>query len=380
VVLEGLKKAWDVLVSPRYSAARNFYFRPITGWQSIEFAEADMTEAGTGRSVYVVLFKMNYSNGSGRYLEFITSNKDAFEREFRPYHEKTFGWEKLESMADYNKFGVTAADLRGKWTNDFSGSLSYVMPTPEQPPGRIRTLRIDGDDNIYVASSYEKIKDAVGTNFVTDSYYSIDRNSPSPKYDKTSVPRFNVVRKISGGMVSTLKTPDGKFNLPHAVSAMTTDSQGNIIYAAASFARFIGKIDLATGSFTSLAGQSYKRKWCPVYTQGDADKAEFVDPASAIISNKKGEILFTDIRINRIIKVAGGKVWTLAGNNIIDPCGQNMAGRSQEGNKDGKASTALFNSPQGMAYDSKGNLFIADMSNHVIRKLSPDGTVSTFAK
>jgi hypothetical protein len=33
-----------------------------------------------------------------------------------------------------------------------------------------------------------------------------------------------------------------------------------------------------------------------------------------------------------------------------------------------------------MAYDSKGNLYIADMSNHVIRKLSPDGMVTTFAK
>lgn len=126
VLLDGLKKAWDILVAPRYTAARNFYFRPITGWQSVEFAEADMTEAVTGRSVYVVLFKMNYSNGSGRYLEFITSSKDAFEREFRQYHEKTYGWEKLEAMANYNKFGVTVADLKGKWTNDFSGSLSYV--------------------------------------------------------------------------------------------------------------------------------------------------------------------------------------------------------------------------------------------------------------
>ncbi|MBS1768939.1 MAG: hypothetical protein JSS77_04695 [Acidobacteria bacterium] len=36
--------------------------------------------------------------------------------------------------------------------------------------------------------------------------------------------------------------------------------------------------------------------------------------------------------------------------------------------------------PTGMAYDSKGNLFIADMYNHAIRKLSPDGTVTTFAK
>jgi len=53
---------------------------------------------------------------------------------------------------------------------------------------------------------------------------------------------------------------------------------------------------------------------------------------------------------------------------------------AQEGNKDGKALTALFYSPQGMAYDSRENLYIADMGNHCIRKLSPDGMVTTFAK
>ena len=244
----------------------------------------------------------------------------------------------------------------------------------------INLMTIDGKDNIYVTSSYEKIKDAIGNNFVTDGFYSSDRNGSAPKYDKNSVPRFSVIRKIAGGVVSTVKTPDGKFILPHDISAITTDNQGNIIYAAAGFARFIGKIDLAKGVFSSLAGQPYKRKWCPVYTTGDAAQAEFVDPASAIITNKKGEILFTDIRLHRIIKNAGGKVSTLAGNNIIDSCSQNIAGRAQEGNKDGKALTALFNFPKGIAFDSKGNLYIADMSNHSIRKMSPDGIVSTFAK
>ncbi len=244
----------------------------------------------------------------------------------------------------------------------------------------IALLTIDSSDNIYVTSNYEKIRDAIGTNFVTDSHYLNDRNGPAPKYDKNSVPRFSVIRKISGGVVTTLKTPDGKYILPHDVSAMTADSQGNIIYSAAGFARFIGKIDLPTGSITSIAGQPYKRKWCPVYTQGDADKAEFVDPASAIITNKKGEILFTDIRLHRVIKVADGKVSTLAGGSIIDPCSQNIAGLAQQGHKDGKALSALFNFPKGMAYDSKGNLFIADMNNHSIRKLSPDGMVTTFAK
>jgi hypothetical protein len=244
----------------------------------------------------------------------------------------------------------------------------------------IKLMTIDRKDNIYVTNSFEKIKEEIGHNFVTDGFYLLDRNSPKPKYEKSSVPRFSLIRKVSGGLVSTLKTPDGKFILPHDVSAITTDSQGNIIYSAGGFARFIGKIDLTTGEITSLAGQPYKRLWCPVYTPGNAAQSEFVDPASAIITNKMGEILFTDIRLNRIIKIAGGTVLTLAGNNIIDPCSQNIGGRSQEGNKDGRASTALFNFPQGLAFDSKGNLFVADMSNNAIRKLSPDGMVTTFAK
>jgi hypothetical protein len=126
VVLEGLKNAWNILIAPKYSSASNFEFKPITGWQTIEFAEADMVEKGTNKSVHVVLFKMNYSNGSGKYLEFITSDKNAFEQEFGVYHQTTSGWEKMEDMAAYNKFAVSTSDLTGKWTSDFSGAIQYV--------------------------------------------------------------------------------------------------------------------------------------------------------------------------------------------------------------------------------------------------------------
>jgi hypothetical protein len=241
----------------------------------------------------------------------------------------------------------------------------------------INLMVIDKSDNIYLTDSYDKIKDAIGTNFVTDPYYL---NDPAKKYVKYTARRYSVIRKISNrGMVSTLKTPDGKYILPNDVNGITTDGDGNIIYSASGFGRFIGKIDLATGALTSVAGQPYKREWCPVYTQGESGKAEFVSPEN-IITNKKGEIIFTDERINRIIRIAGGRVSTLAGNNIIDPCTQNIGGRSQEGYLDGKALSALFNTPRGLAYDSKGNLFFADTGNHSIRKLSPDGMVTTFAK
>jgi hypothetical protein len=126
VLLDGLKNAWNILVAPKYSTASNFEFKPISGWQSIEFAEADCVEKSTGKNVHVVLFKYNYSGGNGRYLEFITADKNSYEQEFGIYHQDTYGWEKVEKMADYNKFAVAASDLKGKWTNNFSGLTQYV--------------------------------------------------------------------------------------------------------------------------------------------------------------------------------------------------------------------------------------------------------------
>lgn len=46
---------------------------------------------------------------------------------------------------------------------------------------------------------------------------------------------------------------------------------------------------------------------------------------------------------------------------------------------DGKGPNARFASPEGMTMDAAGNLYIADCDNHVIRKLSPEGIVSTLA-
>jgi len=125
-LLDGLKNAWNVLVAPRYSSASNFEFKPIHSWQSVEFAEADAVEKSSGKSVHVVLFKINYSTGNGRYMEFITPDKKSFEQEFGPYHDTSYGWEKLENMASYNRFAVAPEDLKGKWTNNFSGMTQYV--------------------------------------------------------------------------------------------------------------------------------------------------------------------------------------------------------------------------------------------------------------
>ncbi len=126
VLMDGLKDAWNILVAPRYSSASAMEFKPVSGWESIEYAEAMMVEKITGKNVFVVFFKKNYSNGNGRYLEFIAPDKATFEQQFGVYHQESYGWEKMEAMASYNKFAVAATDLTGVWTSNFTGIQQYV--------------------------------------------------------------------------------------------------------------------------------------------------------------------------------------------------------------------------------------------------------------
>ncbi len=156
VLLDSLKNAWDVLVAPRYSSSSNMQFRPITGWQSIEFAEAEMVEKASGKTVYVVLFKIHYSNGSGKYLEFITPSKRAFEAEFGAYKEETSGWEKMEKMATYNKFAVAPSDLKGTWTNKYSGMIQYA------------NIYTGADAGAATSASAEKFVFGVGNSYKWD--------------------------------------------------------------------------------------------------------------------------------------------------------------------------------------------------------------------
>jgi sugar lactone lactonase YvrE len=92
----------------------------------------------------------------------------------------------------------------------------------------------------------------------------------------------------------------------------------------------------------------------------------FADPFGIAISDD-GVIYVADAgESNRIRKIApDGSVATLAG--------------SIEGYADGLGPQAAFKTPSGLAIDPKGNLFVADTSNNRMRKITPEGLVSTVA-
>ncbi len=102
-------------------------------------------------------------------------------------------------------------------------------------------------------------------------------------------------------------------------------------------------------------------------TDGTGTVARFNSPTGMAV-DLSGNIYIADTANHVIRKVTpGAVVSTVAG----------LAGAS--GNADGVRTNARFNSPQAVAVDSIGNLYVADTFNHTIRVISTDGVVSTLA-
>eukprot|EP00242_Pyramimonas_sp_CCMP2087_P007612 CAMPEP_0198214324 /NCGR_PEP_ID=MMETSP1445-20131203/40487_1 /TAXON_ID=36898 /ORGANISM="Pyramimonas sp., Strain CCMP2087" /LENGTH=341 /DNA_ID=CAMNT_0043889461 /DNA_START=309 /DNA_END=1331 /DNA_ORIENTATION=+ len=119
-----------------------------------------------------------------------------------------------------------------------------------------------------------------------------------------------------------------------------------------------------SGEVTTLAGHP---TWG--YRSGYKTDARLCNPC-AVVVNGDGHVFMTDMRNDCIRKISmpEGLVTTIAGN-----------GESEPGYKDGKGAEAEFNEPHGLAIDDKGNVFVADMGNKCVRKITPEGRVSTIA-
>ncbi|MBK6827603.1 MAG: hypothetical protein IPG86_12360 [Chitinophagaceae bacterium] len=56
-----------------------------------------------------------------------------------------------------------------------------------------------------------------------------------------------------------------------------------------------------------------------------------------------------------------------------------VAGDTSPGNTDGTGAAARFTTPAGITSDGSGNLYVTETGNHLIRKITPAGVVTTLA-
>ena len=156
----------------------------------------------------------------------------------------------------------------------------------------------------------------------------------------------------------TLLVIQAFFNFP---AGITIDAAGNL-YVTDTSLETVQKIT-STTSVSALAGSTSTAG----STDGGGAAARFNQP-SGLSATSDGTLGVSDTA-NATIRVIqpDGTVTTLAGNPSL------------HGSTDGSGTTATFSSPIGMARDSAGTLYVADATNHTIRKITSAGAVSTFA-
>ena len=213
--------------------------------------------------------------------------------------------------------------------------------------------------------------DKTGTLYVVDEIFDSLQNRTR-----------NIIRKISpSGNVQTIKNEDGTVYTSHFIEGLACDRNGNLFVAKVAWSTCIDKIT-PDGVITTVAGvydENVKKR--SYFKEGDIKTARIIKPRG-LAFNQSGELIFSDSWIDRILKIADNKVTIIAGGGGKSAEGANfMSGGYSAGSADGKGKQAGFASPNGIAFDKNGNLFIVDASsNSCIRKLSPDGTVTTFCK
>jgi hypothetical protein len=138
------------------------------------------------------------------------------------------------------------------------------------------------------------------------------------------------------------------------IRCITVDPTGNL-YVADDVGTVIRKITPA-GVVTTLTIDSTS-----------LDESLQFDEIDYLAADRTGNLYFTSFGSHCIYKITGNTVSILAGNKTTARF------------RDGTGNEANFNEPTGVVVGRDGNIYVADLNNHRIRKITPAGVVTTLA-
>ena len=242
-------------------------------------------------------------------------------------------------------------------TNAYTNSIRQITPsgvvntyaglpgTPGYVDGSLAAARFEFPVGI--------VRDSAGYLFVSDYLSHTIR-----RIDATSVSTFAGVGNTPGSAnTSIIFGTAAQFNGP---AGMAIDAANNI-YVADNGNHTVRKITPA-GFVSTVAGLP----GLPGLVNDTGFAARFKKP-SGIAIDAAGNLFIADSGNNIIRKIAvGGAVTTVAGSSI-----------GTAGNADGTGADARFNNPVGITIDAANNLYVADVFNRTVRKITPLGVVTT---
>lgn len=256
----------------------------------------------------------------------------------------------LSSAARFSYPSGVAVDRTGNVYVADSGNNTIRKITPE---GQVTTL----------AGSAGAYGDADGTGDIArfNGPWDLAVDESGNVY-VADVANFTIRKLTAAGVVTTLAGKAGedgnadgtgstaRFNAP---SGVALDSAGTV-YVADSWNNTIRKIDPAIGMVSTLAGLGGFTNYGSM--DGIGNGARFFSPSNVALDSA-GNVYVTDGSNFTIRKITPAGMVTTLGGKVRSP-----------GTNDGVGIVARFDHPCGVAVDSAGNIYIADMWNHIIRK------------
>lgn len=211
-------------------------------------------------------------------------------------------------------------------------------------------IAIDKNGDLLIADSNNHVirkvdlKNGTICNFVNNSNVS--------NYTESDINA--IINSTDMSYSDKMKKIDQIFARPDDPYYICLGKNGDIYYDD-DFMHMIKKAD-STGKTSIIAGTE---KSGNTGDGGNAADAKFNTPSQIAVDNE-GNLYIADTNNNRIrkIDIKTGVISTVAGSNAFGYSG------------DGKdAKDALLNSPEGVAVDSKGNIYITDTNNNCIREI-----------
>lgn len=197
-------------------------------------------------------------------------------------------------------------------------------------------LAIDASGNLYLAAGDNHTIRKITASGVVTTVAGVRGNSGSND-GSAATARFLYPKGVAVAADGTLYVADGG---NHTIRKITAD-----------------------GTVSTLAG----RAGSSGSSDGFGESARFNQPTDLVLDSG-GNLFVTDFSNDTIRKVTpSGQVSTFAGS------------AASSGSTDGTGSAARFAEPHGLCIDSAGNLYVADRWNHLVRKVTPAGVVTTVA-